>query len=88
MARVGPGADGAGVPEYAAAMRSMRAVWVDSGTKDDYYLDLGAQAFTDALRDAGVPDETVRFELFEATHAGIDYRYPMSLRWLAERLAR
>ena len=46
------------VPEYAAAMRSMRAVWVDSGTKDDYYLDLGAQAFTDALREAGVPDET------------------------------
>ena len=76
------------VPEYAAAMRSMRAVWVDSGTKDDYYLDLGAQAFTDALRDVGVADETVRFELFDATHAGIDYRYPMSLRWLADRLAR
>jgi len=35
-----------------------------------------------------VPDERVHFELFPATHAAIDYRYPMSLTWLAHRLAR
>jgi hypothetical protein len=28
------------------------------------------------------------FEIFPATHAGIDYRYPLSLAWLAHRLAR
>ena len=28
------------------------------------------------------------FELFDATHAAIDYRYPMALAWLAQRLAR
>jgi hypothetical protein len=28
------------------------------------------------------------FELFDAGHGGIDYRYPLSLAWLAERLAR
>jgi hypothetical protein len=28
-----------------------------------------------------------RFELFEAGHSGIEYRYPLGLRYLAERLA-
>jgi hypothetical protein len=35
-----------------------------------------------------VPHDRVYFELFEASHMGIDYRYPMALAWLAERLAR
>jgi S-formylglutathione hydrolase FrmB len=73
---------------YADALRSQRAIWVDAGTKDDFFLDLGAQAFRDELRRVGVDDDRVHFELFEATHAAIDYRYPLSLAWLAERLAR
>ncbi len=73
--------------EYGEAMRSMRAVWIDGGTRDEWYLDLGAVAFRDALRAAGVADERVRLELFEAGHGAIEYRYPLSLRWLAERLA-
>ena len=32
-------------------------------------------------------DEVIRFELFDATHMGIDYRYPLSLAWLAQRIA-
>jgi S-formylglutathione hydrolase FrmB len=73
---------------YADALRSQRAIWVDAGTKDDFFLDLGAQAFRDELRRVGVDDDRVHFEVFEATHAAIDYRYPLSLAWLAERLAR
>ena len=76
------------VDRYADALRSQRAIWVDAGTEDDYHLDLGAQAFRDGLTRIGVPDDRVYFELFEATHAAIDYRYPMSLTWLAHRLAR
>src|SRR5207302_1618331 len=37
---------------------------------------------------AGLPDDRVHFELFDAGHAAIDYRYPLALAWLAERLAR
>jgi S-formylglutathione hydrolase FrmB len=74
-------------PKYADALRSMRGIWIDAGTKDDFYLDLGATAFRDVLRDIDVADDVVRFELFEATHAAIDYRYPMALAWLCERLA-
>jgi len=29
----------------------------------------------------------VYFELFDATHTGIEYRYPLSLKYLAERLS-
>jgi Putative esterase len=73
-------------PEYAEALRSMRGMWIDAGTRDDYYLDLGATAFRAEVAKAGVPDDRVFFELFDATHAAIEYRYPMSLSWLAHRL--
>jgi hypothetical protein len=75
------------VPRYADAVRSLHAVWIDAGTRDDFYLDLGAEAFHDALGEVGVSDEVVHFELFDATHAGIDYRYPQSLAWLCQRIA-
>jgi hypothetical protein len=73
------------VPRHPEALRSLRAIYVDSGTKDEWYLDLGAEAFRRALAEIGVTD--VHFELFEAGHMGIEYRYPLSLRYLAERLA-
>jgi hypothetical protein len=76
------------VDRYADELRGLRAVWIDAGTRDDYHLDLGAQAFRNGLARIGVPEEKVFFELFDATHAAIDYRYPMALAWLADRLAR
>jgi Putative esterase len=72
------------VPRYADALRSLRAVWIDAGTRDEWYLDLAATAFRDELAKIGVTD--VHFELFDATHRGIDYRYSQSLAYLAERL--
>jgi S-formylglutathione hydrolase FrmB len=74
------------VPRYAGALRSLRAVWIDAGTRDDFFLDLGAEAFRAALREVGVPDDVIRFELFDASHSGIDYRYPLSLAWLCQRI--
>lgn len=52
---------------------------------DEWYLDLGMQAFVKELDAIGVTD--VRHELFDAKHGGIDYRYPLSLAYLAEHLA-
>jgi S-formylglutathione hydrolase FrmB len=74
------------VPKYADALRSLRAIWVDAGKHDQYFLDLGAQAFVAELAKVGVTD--VAFELFEGTHSAIEYRYPPAIRFLAERLAR
>jgi S-formylglutathione hydrolase FrmB len=73
------------VPQHAEALRGMRAIYVDCGKRDQFFLDLGAEAFRRALAAIGVTD--VRFELFDATHMGIEYRYPLGLRYLAERLA-
>lgn len=75
-------------PRHADALRSLRAIWLDAGTSDEYHLDVGAQAFRAQLAAAGTPAERVHFELFEGTHSGTDHRYPLALRWLAERLAR
>jgi hypothetical protein len=76
----------AGEPRYAEALRSMRAIWVDAGSRDEYFLDAGAVAFRRALEAAGVPGERLYFELFDAGHGGIEYRYPLALAWLAHRL--
>jgi len=76
------------VDRYADAVRSLRAVWIDAGTRDDWFLDLGAQAYRAELARVGLPDDRVQFELFDASHAAIGYRYPMALSWLAHRLAR
>jgi len=72
-------------PRHADALRSLRAVYIDSGKKDEWYLDLGAEAFRRALEEVGVTD--VHFELFDAGHMGIEYRYPLSLEYLARRLS-
>ena len=71
--------------DHAATLRSMRAIYIDAGKKDEYYLDLGAEAFRRELEAIGVTD--VFFELFDATHMSIEYRYPLSLAYLAERLS-
>jgi hypothetical protein len=65
----------------------MRAIWIDAGRSDQYYLDLGAQAFHAAVLDAGVDPARVHFELFAGTHSDLEWRYPLAIGWLAERLA-
>jgi S-formylglutathione hydrolase FrmB len=68
---------------HGDALRSLRGVYLDAGRRDEYWLDLGAAAFSAELDALGV--EHV-FELFDATHSGIEYRYPRALAFLAERL--
>lgn len=73
------------VAGHADAMRGMRAIYIDAGKGDEWFLDLGAEAFRRALLDVGVTD--VFFELFDGRHGGIEYRYPLALKYLAERLS-
>ena len=74
-------------PRYADALRGMRAIWVDAGRSDEFFLDLGAVAFRRALEEAGVPEDVVHFELHEGTHFDTSWRFPLSISFLAERLA-
>jgi Putative esterase len=68
---------------HAEQLRSLRGIWLDAGRRDQYWLDLGAAAFSAELDALGI--EHV-FELFDATHSAIEYRYPLGLAFLAERL--
>lgn len=69
------------------AVRSWNAVWIDAGTRDEWYLDIGAHAFRHEITRAGLPESRIHFETFDASHGGIDYRYPQALAWLAKRMA-
>jgi S-formylglutathione hydrolase FrmB len=69
------------------ALRGLRAVWIDAGRSDEYYLDLGAEAFRAELEGLGIGEPVVRFELFDGTHAALTWRYPDAIGWLAERLS-
>jgi S-formylglutathione hydrolase FrmB len=73
------------VESRAEACRSWRAVYIDAGKADEFYLDVGAEAFRQELEKIGVTD--VFFELFEGKHGGITWRYPIALEYLAEKLA-
>ncbi len=73
------------VAHYADALRGLRAIWIDGGKKDEWYLEIGGKAVTAELAKIGVDD--VHFELFDGTHGAIEYRYPLSLAYLAARLA-
>src|SRR5205807_699354 len=66
------------------ALRGMRRIYLDAGRRDEYFLDLGAQAFSAELAGLGI-DHTL--ELFDGGHGGIAYRYPGAVRELVRALA-
>lgn len=70
--------------EGQAALRGLRAVYIDAGTRDEYHLDLGAEAFRRTVVEAGGPEPL--FELFDAGHGSIEYRYPLAIRYLATQI--
>jgi hypothetical protein len=65
-------------------LRGMRAIYVDCGTRDEWYLDLTAEWLRREL--AALPAADLHVELFDATHLAIEYRYTLGLRYLADRL--
>jgi hypothetical protein len=71
-------------PGHAEALRSMRRIYLDAGRSDEWYLDLGAQAFARELDGLGVEHS---LELFDGKHGGISYRYPGAIRELIVALA-
>ena len=70
-------------PRHADALASMRRIVLDAGRSDEYYLDLGAQAFAGELERLGVAHT---LELFDGRHGGLTYRYPGAIRELAVAL--
>lgn len=70
-------------PKHGAELAGMTLIYVDAGKSDEFYLDLGAQAFSNELHKLGIEHH---FELFEGKHGGLQYRYPRAIGMLAEAL--
>ena len=68
-------------PESA---RSLRGVYLEGGRQDEWHLDVAAGAVAATFQEQGAAN--VRLELFDAGHSGIEYRYPISARYLAETM--
>ena len=71
-------------PEHGDALASMKRIYLDAGKADEWYLDLGAQAFGKELDGLGVE---YTLDLFEGAHMSIQYRYPGAIGELARALA-
>lgn len=72
------------VDESAAALKSMRGLWIDCGAQDQYHLHYGARILHRRLEAAGVDHV---YEEFDDDHSGIDYRMDRSLPFLARVLS-
>ncbi|HTT71201.1 MAG TPA: alpha/beta hydrolase-fold protein, partial [Anaeromyxobacteraceae bacterium] len=73
------------VPASLEAFRTLRSVFVDCGTRDEFNLRWGARMVVEALRAGGVE---VLHEEFDDGHRGIDYRYDRSLAYIVPRMER
>ena len=71
-------------PQKLDALGQMKRIYLDAGRADEYYLDLGAQAFARRLDEGGI-DYTL--ELFEGKHGGLQYRYPGAIKELVLALS-
>jgi poly(3-hydroxybutyrate) depolymerase len=71
------------VERHAAALRRLRAIYVDCGTKDEFALVWGARALVARMRRAGLDP---RHEEFGDGHMNIPYRYDRSLPYLVQAL--
>ena len=66
-------------------LHKMKLIYLDAGTGDEYFLDLGAKAFAHELGKLGVG---YQLDHFDGKHGGIQYRYPLAIKALTEALAR
>lgn len=65
-------------------LRSLRRVFIDCGSRDQYLIHYGTRALVAKLEQYGVEHT---YEEFPDTHSGIDYRLDRSLPLLARALA-
>ncbi len=66
------------------ALRSLRLLFIDCGTRDEFHLHFGARRLVQRLRTHAIAHE---HEEFDDGHMDIDYRYDVSLPKLARALS-
>jgi hypothetical protein len=72
------------LPRYARALRGMRLVFLDAGTRDEWNLHLGARMFAKRARELGIK---VTHDEFDDGHRDLSYRYDVSLPLVARAIS-
>ncbi|MGH8205905.1 MAG: alpha/beta hydrolase [Steroidobacteraceae bacterium] len=71
------------VPRYRASLRSLRGIYLDCGSRDQYYIHYGMRSLSKRLRAAGIAHT---YQEFDDNHSDIDYRMDVSLPFLSRAL--
>lgn len=71
------------VEKHVENLRSLNLLYIDAGTRDEFYLDIGARILSKKLREFGIDH---LHEEFEDGHFNISYRYDRSLELISERI--
>jgi len=71
-------------PRHSENLKSLKALWIECGSVDQYNLVYGARRLHRLLEADGVPHV---YEEFEDNHSSIDYRYDLSLPYLVKALS-
>lgn len=69
--------------EVQTSLRSLRGIFIDCGSKDQYALVYGARSLHQRLDALGIDH---RYEEFPDNHSGVDYRMDVSLPFLYSKL--
>ena len=70
-------------PQYADKLKSLKLLFIDAGTRDEFALDVGARILSKRLTDLGVDHI---HEEFDDGHFSISYRQERSLELISERI--
>jgi hypothetical protein len=71
------------VGKYAAALKSLKGIYVDCGWRDQYHIHYGTRILSLRMAEAGIRH---RYEEFDDNHSDVDYRMDVSLPFLYRAL--
>ena len=71
------------VSKYRANLQSLKGIYIDCGSKDQYHIQYGARILSKRLHEAGIGHA---YEEFDDNHSDIDYRYDVSFPFLYKAL--
>jgi len=72
------------IPECQRNLKSLRGLYIDCGSKDQYALVYGARTFVKTLFQAGIDH---RYEEFDDDHTAVDYRQDVSFPYLYQAVS-
>lgn len=72
------------VEKHVENLKTLRLLYLDAGTRDEFSLDIGARVLANRLRDHSIPHI---HEEFDDGHMGISYRYERSLELISKNLS-